>query len=201
MVPDVTTIHQRFTTEWAALQQPEAIPAACSEVGYLVWRHRVLTPVTTMQPILLQILHGNTACSPLSHGRFHAGTGMLLKLVVAPRLTHDLAQVQVIHPSLPPGTYSWPIGGCVPTRISPSSSRPACTPCSASVPSRWWISPRVGPLSSQVCGGRLSSKPYTRRGADQLPGCAAVARRVKHWPTISSIDREPCTSASGGTAS
>ena len=36
-------------------------------------------------------------------GRFHAGTGVLLKLVVAPRLTHDLARVQAVHPSLQPG--------------------------------------------------------------------------------------------------
>ena len=36
-------------------------------------------------------------------GLFHAGTGVLLKLVVAPLLTHDLAQVQAVHPSLQPG--------------------------------------------------------------------------------------------------
>jgi hypothetical protein len=42
MVPNVTTILQRFTTEWAALLQPEAILAACGEVGYIAWRHRVL---------------------------------------------------------------------------------------------------------------------------------------------------------------
>jgi hypothetical protein len=35
-------------------------------------------------------------------GLFHAGTGVLLKLVVAPLLTHDLARVQVVHPSLQP---------------------------------------------------------------------------------------------------
>jgi hypothetical protein len=32
-------------------------------------------------------------------GLFHAGTGVLLKLVVAPLLTHDWAQVQAVHPS------------------------------------------------------------------------------------------------------
>jgi len=32
-------------------------------------------------------------------GLFHAGTGVLLKLVVAPLLTHDLARVQAVHPS------------------------------------------------------------------------------------------------------
>jgi hypothetical protein len=36
-------------------------------------------------------------------GRFHAGTGVLLKLVVAPRLTHALARVQAVHPSFQPG--------------------------------------------------------------------------------------------------
>jgi hypothetical protein len=36
-------------------------------------------------------------------GLFHAGTGVLLKLVVAPLLTHDLAQVQQVHPMLTPG--------------------------------------------------------------------------------------------------
>ena len=42
---------------------------------------------------------------PVAHllGLFHAGTGVLLKLVVAPLLTHDLAQVQAVHPSLQPG--------------------------------------------------------------------------------------------------
>jgi hypothetical protein len=34
---------------------------------------------------------------------FHAGTGVLLKLVVAPLLTHDLARVQTVHPTLQPG--------------------------------------------------------------------------------------------------
>jgi hypothetical protein len=36
-------------------------------------------------------------------GLFHAGTGLLLKLVVAPLLTHALAQVQKVHPGLQPG--------------------------------------------------------------------------------------------------
>ena len=42
---------------------------------------------------------------PVAHllGLFHAGTGVLLKLVIAPLLTHDLAQVQKVHPMLAPG--------------------------------------------------------------------------------------------------
>jgi hypothetical protein len=190
MVPNITTILQRLTGEWAMLLQPEAILTVCREIGYTSWRDRVLTPVTTMQLFLLQILHGNTACSHLPHlsgmrftaaaycqararlplrffdlllerfnravqwsalddgrwhghrtclvdgstcsmpdtpalqdafgqsteqrlgcgfpvahllGLFHASTGVLLKLVVAPLLTHDLAHVQAVHPSLHPG--------------------------------------------------------------------------------------------------
>jgi Transposase DDE domain len=42
---------------------------------------------------------------PMAHllGLFHAGTGVLLKLVVAPLLTHDLAHVQAVHSSLQVG--------------------------------------------------------------------------------------------------
>ena len=190
MVASVTAVLRRFKTEWATQLQPEAIIGACEEAGYTSWRDRVLTPVTTVQLFLLQILHGNTACSHLPHlsglrftaaaycqararlpvrffdlllerfgravqrsaldegrwhghrtfrvdgsgcsmpdtpalqdafgqsteqrpgcgfpvahllGLFHAGTGVLLKLVVAPLLTHDLAQVQQVHPLLAPG--------------------------------------------------------------------------------------------------
>jgi hypothetical protein len=190
MVPTITTILQRFSAEWAALLQPDAILTVCRESGYTAWRDRILTPVTTVQLFLLQVLHGNTACSHLPHlsglrfsaaaycqaraklplpffalllerfgsavqrsaldegrwhghrtffvdgsgcsmpdtpalqdafgrsteqrpgcgfpvarllGLVHAGTGLLLKLVVAPLLTHDLAQVQAVHPSLQPG--------------------------------------------------------------------------------------------------
>jgi hypothetical protein len=190
MVPPITAILQRFTGEWAMLLQPEAILAVCQEIRYTAWRDRLLTPITTMQLFLLQMLHGHTACSHLPHrsglrftaaascqararlplrffdlllerfgsavqraavddgrwhghrtflvdgsgcsmpdtpalqdafgqsteqrpgcgfpvahllGLFHAGTGVLLKLVVAPLLTHDLAQVQAVHPALHPG--------------------------------------------------------------------------------------------------
>ena len=57
MVPNITPILQRLTGEWAALLQPDAILAVCGEVGYTGWRDRVLTPVTTMQLFLLQVLH------------------------------------------------------------------------------------------------------------------------------------------------
>jgi hypothetical protein len=190
MVLSITAVLARFKTDWAAQLQPDAIKAACQEAGYTTWRDRLLTPVTTIQLFLLQILHGNTACSHLPHlsglrfsasaycqartklpldlfelllarfcasvqshvadegrwhghrtflvdgsgcsmpdtpalqaafgqpteqrpgcgfpvarllGLFHAGTGVLLKRVVAPLLTHDLARVQAVHPTLQPG--------------------------------------------------------------------------------------------------
>jgi Transposase DDE domain len=190
MIPRITAVLTRLKTDWATQLQSDAILAACQEAGYTSWRDRVLTPVTTIQLFLLQILHGNTACSHLPHlsglrfsasaycqaraklpldlfgllltrlctsaqshisdegrwhghrtflvdgstcsmpdtptlqdafgqsteqrpgcgfpmahllGLFHAGTGVLLKLVVAPLLTHDLAQVQAVHPTLQPG--------------------------------------------------------------------------------------------------
>ena len=67
MVPNITTILQRFTGEWAMLLHPAAILTRCREIGYTAWRARVLTPVTTVPLFLLQMLHGNTACRPLPH--------------------------------------------------------------------------------------------------------------------------------------
>jgi hypothetical protein len=67
MVPSINTILQRFSSEWAALLQPDAILTVCRDIGYTAWRDRVLTPVTTVQLFLLQILHGHTDCSHLPH--------------------------------------------------------------------------------------------------------------------------------------
>jgi hypothetical protein len=47
MVPSVTTVLQRFTTDWPAQLQAEAIHAACETAGSTAWRDRVLTPVIT----------------------------------------------------------------------------------------------------------------------------------------------------------
>ena len=63
MIPCIAAVLTRFKTDWAAQLHPDAIKAACQEAGYTAWRERVLTPVTTIQLFLLQMLHGNTACS------------------------------------------------------------------------------------------------------------------------------------------
>jgi hypothetical protein len=67
MVPGIIAVLTRFKTDWAVQLQPDAIQAACQEAGYTTWRDRLLTPVSTIQLFLLQILHGNTACSHLPH--------------------------------------------------------------------------------------------------------------------------------------
>jgi hypothetical protein len=67
MVPSVTTILQRFKTDWAAQLQHEAIHAACEAVGYTAWRDRLRNPVITVPLFLLPILHGHMACRHLPH--------------------------------------------------------------------------------------------------------------------------------------
>jgi hypothetical protein len=215
MVPNITTILPRFTGEWAMRLPPEALLTICREIGYTAWRDRVLTPVTTVQLFLWQMLHGHTACSHLPHlsglrcraaascqararlplcffdlllerfgsavqrsaldegrwqghrtclvegsgcsmpdtsalqaafgqptaqrhgcgvpvarllGLFHAGTGGLLKLVVALLLTHDLARVQAVR-----RVGARPMVDCTPGRpfVRPSVRR---TPAVKGVP-------------------------------------------------------------------
>jgi hypothetical protein len=48
----------------AGVLTPTAIHVACRAAGH-TWRDRLLDPVTTVHLFLLQILHGNTACSHL----------------------------------------------------------------------------------------------------------------------------------------
>ena len=67
MVPSLNTIRQRCSGEGAALLPPDAILTVCRAIGSTAWRDRVLTPVTTMQLCLRQMLHGHTACSHRPH--------------------------------------------------------------------------------------------------------------------------------------
>src|SRR5438093_12297841 len=64
MVGTVMEALRHIKAELAALLDAPAILALCREVGYQ-WRARLLDPVTTVHLFLLQILHGNTACSHL----------------------------------------------------------------------------------------------------------------------------------------
>ena len=66
MVGKVTEALKHIKAELAVLLDAPMILALCREVGYQ-WRSRLLDPVTTVHLFLLQILHGNTACSHLPH--------------------------------------------------------------------------------------------------------------------------------------
>lgn len=61
----VSQIITQFKQNWLAEIDPAAIEFACVQQGCR-WRERVLTPVVTVQVFMLQILHGNTACTHLS---------------------------------------------------------------------------------------------------------------------------------------
>lgn len=71
MVSSVERALARVKSEWADALSAERIRAVCRAAGYC-WRERLLGPVTTVQLFLLQMLHGNTAITALSHlcGRF-----------------------------------------------------------------------------------------------------------------------------------
>jgi hypothetical protein len=62
MPPRIVPILERLRQDQSALLQPHAIEAACRQEGY-IWRKRLLDPIVTIYLFLLQILHGNTACS------------------------------------------------------------------------------------------------------------------------------------------
>jgi hypothetical protein len=66
MVHMITEALKHIKVELAHMFDAPTILTLCREVGYQ-WRPRVLDPVTTVHLLLLQILHGNTACSHLPH--------------------------------------------------------------------------------------------------------------------------------------
>ena len=66
MVGMVTEALRHLKADLALLLDAPTILALCREVGSQ-WRARLLDPVTTVPLFILQILHGNTACSHLPH--------------------------------------------------------------------------------------------------------------------------------------
>src|ERR1051326_1970219 len=65
MALTIPEIVQQFKADVAKTLSAEVIEKVCHCLGH-VWRDRVLGPVTTIQVFLLQILHGNTACTALA---------------------------------------------------------------------------------------------------------------------------------------
>ena len=62
----IVTILGRLKQDLAGELSLDAIEQACKEEKYS-WRKRALNPVTTVYLFILQILHGNTACSHVVH--------------------------------------------------------------------------------------------------------------------------------------
>jgi len=64
MPATITHVVKQLQQQWTDQLAPEAILTACRGVAYR-WRERTLNPATTIQLFLVQILHGNTACTHL----------------------------------------------------------------------------------------------------------------------------------------
>lgn len=64
MALTIPQILRQFKADVATALSAEIIRQVCGGLGH-VWRERVLDPVTTVHIFLLQILHGNTACTAL----------------------------------------------------------------------------------------------------------------------------------------
>ncbi len=62
----ITGIVRQFRQNWTEELGPLNIERACRDCG-MNWLQSMLNPVTTIQIFVLQILHGNTACTDLSH--------------------------------------------------------------------------------------------------------------------------------------
>jgi Transposase DDE domain len=65
MALNISEIVGQFKADVAKALSAETIHVICGALGYR-WRERVLDPVATVHVFLLQILHGNTACSAMS---------------------------------------------------------------------------------------------------------------------------------------
>jgi Transposase DDE domain len=65
MALSIAQIVGRFKADVGAALAAQTITRICAYLGYS-WRDRRLDPVTTIHVFLLQILHGNTACTALS---------------------------------------------------------------------------------------------------------------------------------------
>ena len=66
MFGNISQAIEQIKSDAARALDPAVIVRLCVELGHR-WRERELDPVTTVQGFLLQVLHGNTACSHVPH--------------------------------------------------------------------------------------------------------------------------------------
>lgn len=66
MLGNITDALQQIKSDVASVLEAAAITRICRDLGHQ-WREREFDPVTTVRGFLLQVLHGNTACSHVPH--------------------------------------------------------------------------------------------------------------------------------------
>ena len=77
---------------WLKILDPTEIGEVCREYN-VTWRERVLSPATTVQLLLLQILHGNTA---ITHLRFFTARGFSASAYCQARFRLPVAVLQTL---------------------------------------------------------------------------------------------------------
>lgn len=64
MTSSLAEVVSKFKSNWTRVIEPKEIEKICRDLG-VPWRERILSPVQTVQLLLQQVLHGNTAISHL----------------------------------------------------------------------------------------------------------------------------------------
>jgi hypothetical protein len=98
MARSILAAVQQIKSDVAEFLSPELIQTVCEVVGH-VWRERVLDPASTVHLFVLQILHGNAACSHVPRlggvtctGEAYCQARQRLPLRVLKFLLHALSQ-------------------------------------------------------------------------------------------------------------
>jgi hypothetical protein len=107
MALSIPQILRQFKADVATALSPEFIGTICVHLHY-TWRERILDPVTTVHVFLVQILHGNTACTALSRlagvtftAAAYCGARMRLPLALFEQLLQRVCDS--LHPEIQDG--------------------------------------------------------------------------------------------------
>jgi hypothetical protein len=98
---------QQIKREVARILSPTLIRSVCATIGH-TWRNRLLDPVATVHLFVLQILHGNVACSQVPRvggvdctGEAYCQARQRLPLQVLKCLVRLLSQLLNANPMVP----------------------------------------------------------------------------------------------------
>jgi hypothetical protein len=111
MARSILAALRQIKSEIAVFLSPTLIRNVCQTIGH-VWRERVLDPVTTVHLFVLQILHGNTACSEVPRlgavacsGEAYCQARQRLPLQLLRYLLRALGQFLGVSPMLDEGRW------------------------------------------------------------------------------------------------